>query len=82
MAKADKEQYRKQYPQCEKWLQQCLICQTEGYKPEMPKQIGIGLLAQNVRKYYDELPLNEIGLCEACARCYKTVLSPLQSEKQ
>ena len=62
----EKEQYRKQYPQCEKWLQQCLICQTVGYKPEMPEQIGEGLLSQTIRKLYNELELNEIGLCEVC----------------
>ena len=67
----DKELYRKQYPECKKWLQQCVICQTEGYKPKMPNQIGIGRLSQNIRKLYSELALNEIGLCEACAENYK-----------
>ena len=65
---SEKEQYRKQYPQCEKWLQQCLICQTVGYKPEMPNQIGYGMLSQNIQKLYNKLVLNEIGLCETCER--------------
>jgi len=68
---SDKELYRKQYPECNKWMQQCIICQTEGYKPEMPNQIGIGYLSQNIRKLYNKLALNEIGLCEACAENYK-----------
>jgi len=66
----EKEQYRQQYPQCEKWLQQCIICQTVGYKPEMPTQVGVGRLSQNIRKLYDKLPLNEFGLCEICAEHY------------
>ena len=66
-----KELYRKQYPECNKWVQQCIICQTEGYKPEMPNQIGIGRLSQNIRKFYRELALDEIGLCEACVENYK-----------
>lgn len=69
---SDKDLYRKQYPQCDKWLQQCIICQAEGYKSEMPQKIGVGFLAQNIRRFYDELALNEIGLCEICAKLYKS----------
>ena len=48
---SDKELYRKQYPECNKWVQQCIISQTEGYKPEMPNQIGMGRLSQNIKKF-------------------------------
>ena len=65
---SEKEQYRKQYPQCKKWLQQCVICQTVGYKPDIPEQIGDGMLSQNIRKLYRKLKLNEIGLCETCEK--------------
>lgn len=72
MAKvSEREQYRQQYPATEKWLHQCLICQTTGYKPEMPKQISIGVLAQNIQKLYSELKLNGLGLCYDCAQHYK-----------
>ena len=68
----EKEQYRQQYPGSEKWLQQCLICQTIGYKPEMPEKVGVGFLAQNIRMFYPKLLLNELGLCEDCERHYKS----------
>lgn len=64
----EKEEYRRQHPRSEKWLQQCIICQTIGYKPDMPKTIGIGLLADNIRKLYIELELNKYQMCNECSR--------------
>jgi hypothetical protein len=64
----EKEESRRQHPRSEKWLQQCIICQTIGYKPDMPKTIGIGLLAENIRKLYIELELNISYMCNECSR--------------
>ena len=64
----DREDYNKTFhKRIERWLNKCVFCQTIGYKPDMPKQIGEGGLAQNIRAFYTELRLNEFGLCEMCA---------------
>ena len=64
----DGDLYLRMYPQLEKWLNQCLACQRRGYKPELPSQIHPGVAAQHLREYFDELPLNQDGLCHQCAK--------------
>jgi hypothetical protein len=66
--KEDAEGYIAQYPQTKKWLNQCIICQTVGYKPEMPQKIGIGIFAETIRSYFNELELNEMGICKECSQ--------------
>lgn len=68
MLEKDKNNYIKQYPEVKRWLNQCVVCQAIGYKPEMPKEIHPGLLAQNIRKYFSPLSINELGICEDCVR--------------
>jgi hypothetical protein len=46
----DIEKYLKQYPETQKWINQCLICQGFGYKPEIPDELFPGnQLAHNLR---------------------------------
>ncbi len=63
----DKQQYSKQYPEVRKWLNQCIVCQSEGYKPELPETIYPGFLAENIREYYTPLEVNELKICTECA---------------
>ena len=67
----DKENYSKQYPEIEKWLNECMVCHTIGYKPNLPEQIHPGILAENIRKSYNVLKLDEIGICEDCSKHWK-----------
>jgi len=60
----DGEGYLRMYPQLNKWINQCVACQTNGYKPEMPESTKNGF--KNIRKFFNELPLKN-GLCESCA---------------
>jgi hypothetical protein len=59
--------YLRDFPRSRKWINQCVACQRLGYKPEMPEQIEPGLLAQNLRRYFPPMAVNEAGLCEQCA---------------
>lgn len=59
--------YLRGYPQLRKWINQCVACQRLGYKPEMPQQIGVGVAAKNLRRFFPEMGINEAGLCEQCA---------------
>ena len=56
--------YRKQYPEVSKWLNQCIICQTEGYKPEL-NEIKTNL-ANNIKSQWDELDVNDLNICQDC----------------
>ncbi len=67
----DKEEFKEQYPSVKKWLNVCIICQTEGYKSELPEKIHPGILAENIRKYWFKLEVNEIGICNDCERHVK-----------
>lgn len=64
----DKDAYVEQYPNAKKWLNECIICQTLGYMPEMPEDIYPGLLAQNIRKLFSPLFVNELSICQECAK--------------
>lgn len=67
----DIEMYLKQYPEIKRWLNQCIVCQSMGYKPELPEHIHPGIMAQNIRKYFSVLYLNELNICEECTNQYK-----------
>ena len=63
----EKEIYSKQYPHIEKWLNHCIFCGTSGHKPDLPKKIYPGQLAENIRKFYSPLLVNELIMCEPCS---------------
>lgn len=65
----DREQYRQQYPKVKKWLNQCVVCQSEGYKKNLPSKIEPGFMAEHIREYWDELEVDDISICDQCS-CY------------
>lgn len=68
----DSELYLKMYPELLKWINQCPICQSKGYKPEMPDHISRehSIAAYNIRKYFKPLEVDENGLCLQCSKVY------------
>ncbi|MFF5400251.1 hypothetical protein ACFY5J_22545 [Peribacillus butanolivorans] len=61
------------YPELRKWINQCDACNDIGYKPEVPLELSTyggetSAVAKNLRKFFKELPLNEIGLCDVCKK--------------
>ncbi len=62
----DLSQYLKQYPEAKKWLNQCIVCQSIGYKPEMPEKIYPGYLAENLRRLLSPLEVNKLNICTHC----------------
>jgi hypothetical protein len=60
------EAYLTRYPRLRRWIRQCVACQRQGYGSDLPKQIGIGVAAQTLRRYFSPLELDERGLCEEC----------------
>ena len=64
----EKINYSKQFPKMEKWLNHCITCGFIGYKPELPHDIFPGVLAQNIRSFYSVLKVDELGICEQCAK--------------
>lgn len=64
----DKDLYLKENPEANKWLNQCIICQSLGHKPEMPERITPGYLAENIRSYFPKLAVNDISVCEQCEK--------------
>jgi hypothetical protein len=68
----EKRQYTKMYPEIKKWLNECMICHSIGYKPEMPENIYPGMLAQNIKKFYNQLNVNELNICDECVKHWKS----------
>ena len=59
-------------PDLSKWINQCVICQKIGCKPQTPltneniKAHGVTSPSERLRDSYDVLELNENGICEDC----------------
>ncbi|MCI9486342.1 MAG: hypothetical protein HFI64_05045 [Lachnospiraceae bacterium] len=57
----------------------CVCCGSTGYDPDMPEELTrnfgqgefITMAAQNIRKYFAPLRVNEVGICETCQRFYR-----------
>ncbi len=63
--------YLARYPDLLRWMNRCVGCGREGHKPEMPESItnahGETAAAVYLRRYFEPLAVDEIGLCEQCA---------------
>jgi hypothetical protein len=70
--KKDSELYLNMYPELLKWINECPICRSKGYKPEMPEHIGgeYSIAAYNIRKYFKPLEVEENGFCLQCSKVY------------
>ena len=68
--KKDSELYLKMYRGLEKWINECPICHSKGYKPDMPEQISNynSVAAKNIRHYFRPLEVDEMGFCLQCSR--------------
>jgi len=67
--------YLAMYPDIAKrWINECIICHHQGYKPEMPKTIDDDSFQANMKKilmsYFQPMNITEIGLCEQCDKIY------------
>jgi hypothetical protein len=68
--------YLEQHPHLRKWVNVCIGCNAQGYKPELPSEITGTLsgkrvptpFAARLRLYFKPLPVNENGLCELCQK--------------
>lgn len=68
--------YLKQYPELNKWINTCICCGSKGYNPKLPKELtsrgGTGeyitASARNLRRYFQPLSVNELGICETCEK--------------
>lgn len=59
--------YINKYPSLQKWIQQCLFCQSEGYNPAMPDFLGVSPFGPtNIRSMFPPIILNEEEICEQC----------------
>jgi hypothetical protein len=63
----DGMRYLHTYPRLAVWINRCVACQRLGYKSALPIQLGKGRGAANLRKYFPEMDVNEMGLCDQCA---------------
>jgi len=68
----DGEGYLRQYPRLRKWISQCICCQAVGHRPDLPPDLLTAdgnrtMAADNLRRYFPPLAVDEFGRCEMCA---------------
>jgi len=68
--KDDGEMYLSLYPSLNKWINECMICHSKGYKPDMPEHISgeYSVAGKHIRKYFRPLAIDDLGVCEQCAK--------------
>ncbi|RTQ47909.1 hypothetical protein EJV47_18510 [Hymenobacter gummosus] len=71
MRKGEAELYLRMYPALQRWLNQCVICQAQGYRPDMPAQIYPGGAAHNLRRLFRPLALDELQMCATCRAAFE-----------
>jgi hypothetical protein len=58
-------------PSFKKWINTCASCGLQGYKPEMtPEYFFAGVGARDIKRLFDELSLDEFGLCPSCSELF------------
>ncbi|MBV9468104.1 MAG: hypothetical protein JOZ57_02530 [Abitibacteriaceae bacterium] len=76
MDQREGQDYLMMYPKLRQWINQCVACQTQGYKPEMPEQIYPGVASRNLRRYFRPLAVDELGLCKQCREALARLTPP------
>lgn len=73
----DAELYLRMYPELNKWINECPICHSKGYKPDMPEHISSegSAAAKTIRMYFRQLEVDADGFCLQCAKCLKNELT-------
>ncbi len=74
--KDDGAAYLTMYPQLKKrWINECIVCHRQGYKPELPEKMtddsDQAIMRNNLMQYFEPLVVNEISVCEQCAKLLK-----------
>ena len=78
MKRDERSSYLSSNPDLKKWINSCVCCGATGYKPELPEVLTARLAgeeietlaAQNLRRLYSPLKVNEAGFCENCERIH------------
>ena len=62
------EKFFEQYPSMRRWVNECVTCHRKGYRPEtpLPEEETMYPTPWHLRRYFDELDLDESGVCEQC----------------
>lgn len=71
--KNEAEEYLEQFLKTKKWINECIICHSKGYKPDMPEYIirEESFFAYSIRHYFQPLTINDLGICLQCAKYLK-----------
>lgn len=65
---SESDKYLQMYPELMKWINECIICHSKGYKPEMPEHISreFSVAGKNLRKFFNPLVVDDLSICEQC----------------
>jgi hypothetical protein len=69
------EEYLRQYPDLERWMNRCSLCGSIGHKPELPQNIypHFSVAADNLRRLFAPLAVDDLSRCEVCSSALEAV---------
>jgi ankyrin repeat protein len=82
VAKAARESFLAANAKARRWVNACLLCDREGYKPQLPEQIDDKGTAAQLRRLYNELPLNDRRMCGNCMGKVAAGLEKAQAKRR
>ena len=69
MKNRDGEDYLKQHPRLQRWVNTCVLCGCRGHRPEMrDEDFHAGIAAINIRTFFPAIAIDENGHCSDWAR--------------
>lgn len=81
-AKAARKNFLATNAKARRWVQACLLCGRQGYKPELPEQIDDKGSAAQLRRLFTRLALDESRICENCMAKAAAGLQKAQAKRR
>ena len=65
----DPDELLRKYSYLREWVNECAVCHHRGYRPDLPGQERGARYSTHarLRRLFDELALDERGMCEQCS---------------
>jgi len=81
-SKAAREEFLAERAKARRWVNVCLLCGRQGYKPDLPDQIDDKGSAAELRRLFTPLAVDENRICEKCMSKVNRGLQKAQAKRQ
>jgi hypothetical protein len=81
-SKAAREKFLAEHAKARRWVNVCLLCGRQGYKPDLPDQIDGKGSAAELRRLFTPLAVDKNQMCEKCLAKVNLGLSKARAKWQ